>query len=204
MQKILAGLLLFGNLSFLSALEIEDFRISDIKQAKIEIPAPKMEIDKSKNNAYLWFHTYINESIKEISGYDYSTRIDIRVRKVFDDQFQADIRVNNNYEWVTIRKVFNKDFDISGSAGYVNAREWGGNYNISGNLRDENGKYQYLNLTMFKRFDDGFSFNISANGLYLNVDKNDISGNFDETIYSKKVLGYILSTILAIEANNIK
>jgi len=57
---------------------------------------------------------------------------------------------------------------------------------------------------LFKRFDDGFSFNISGTGLYLNVDRYDISGNFDETIYSKKILGYILSTILAIEANNIK
>jgi len=141
MQKILVGLLLFENLSFLSALEVEDFKISNIKEAKIEIPVPKMEIDKSKNNSYLWFHTYINESIKEISGYDYTTRIDIRVRKVFDNQFQADLRVDNNFEWITIRKIFDKDFDVSGSAGYLNAREWGGNYNISGNLRDEKGNH---------------------------------------------------------------
>ncbi|HOJ87107.1 MAG TPA: hypothetical protein PLN68_09300, partial [Elusimicrobiales bacterium] len=79
---------------------------------------------------------------------------------------------------------------------------WGESYDITGNVKDENGKYKYINLTVFKRFSDEFSFAINTGGLNIYFDKYSVNGNFDETVYSKKIVSYIISMVLTVEADN--
>ncbi|MEF3280591.1 MAG: hypothetical protein K6357_06465 [Elusimicrobiota bacterium] len=148
-------------------------------------------------------NVYFNESIKEISGYDYSKRIEVNLRKAFEGEFNGSVNVENKFEWINIRK-FGDSISFSNASGNLNANKWGDNYSISGNIKGEDGKYKYISLTVYKRFSDEFSFAINSYGINIYFDKYSVNGNFDETLYSKKTIAYITSMIFAIEIDSIK
>lgn len=194
-------------LFFISCLELyaqfDNINITKIKNIE-GIVNPEMNIDLKYSKSYtnIWMNVYINQSIKEVNAYDYSKQIEVKLRKVFDTQFDGDINVDRKFEFLNIRKLSNA-YEFSNYNGYMRIARWGENYDISGNVKDENGKYKYVNLTLFKRFSDEFSFAINSSGITLYFDKYSINGNFDENVYTKKTVAYIISSVLAVYADNI-
>ncbi|MCX5785452.1 MAG: hypothetical protein NTX59_07170 [Elusimicrobia bacterium] len=188
------------------ALDLVSLKASDIKQQEISVPAPVAQkaepaVKTEQTRAYtnLWMNINNNVSMKEVEAQDYMARIDVTVRKVFDSQFDVNCRVDNNYQWATVRKSGNTNYQLSGSGMFLSMDEWGGNYNISGNVT-ENGQTKYLNLTMYKSFDE-FSFNVNSYGLNLSINKTGINGSFDTTQYSKTAVAAVVTFALAVQAD---
>ncbi|HOL63360.1 MAG TPA: hypothetical protein PK103_08360 [Elusimicrobiales bacterium] len=201
MKKIIfSGL--FMSLTSMVFGEFEGTNITKIKELD-NISNPKLIIDAKYSKAYtnIWMNVYINESMKEINAYDYSKQMEIRLRKVFDTNFEANLNVDRKFEYLNIRK-FSNAYEFSNYNGNLRIARWGESYDITGNVKDENGKYKYINLTVFKRFSDEFSFAINTGGLNIYFDKYSVNGNFDETVYSKKIVSYIISMVLTVEADN--
>ncbi len=203
-MKILASLVFV--LSFVNsthAFQLSDIKASDLDLSEIEITQPAAtdaasEI-KTENKTYthLYMSIYNNSSWQESTANDYSARIEVRVRKVFENQYDAYSRVDMDSSWDQIRKVFENSYQFSGSGTYLNMNEFGGSYSISGNVRDESGT-KYINVTLYKQYDD-FSYNVSGGGIYLNINKYSISGNFNTDQYSKKAVAAIVSLALAVQ-----
>jgi len=187
------------------AFDLISLKASGVKQQEISVPAPvaqkvepSVKTAQTRQYTSLWMSVWNNVSFKEVQAQDFMAKIDVRVRKVFDGQFDVDSRVDNNFDWAVIRKIFNNDYQLSGSGAFLSMNEWGGNYNISGNMT-ENGRTKCINLTMFKRFDE-FSFNINSRGLNLYIDKTSINGSFDTREYSKKAVAAVVAFALAVQA----
>jgi len=205
MKKIILVISLISLNSVVFA-QFEDINIAKIKEVEVEgVSNPGLAIDTKSSRTYtnIWMSVYVNEAGKEIRGYDYSKRIEVDIRKIFDNEFNGSIMVDNKYEWVNPSK-FGDSISFSNAGTYLNANKWGDNYSFSGNVKDEDGKYHYVNLTLYKRFSDEFSFVIQSGGIYLTFDRNSVNGDFDESQYPKKVIAYIISVVFTIEADTIK
>ncbi len=186
--------------------QFEGVKITRIKDVELKNPVPKLAIDnKYSKKSYdnLWLNIYFNESLKEVRGYDYSKRIEIEVKKAGEGNFSGNVKVDYKYEWLTIRKTGNS-YNLLSTFANLRADKWGEHYSISGNVRDENGKYNYINFTAYKRFSDEFSYYISQGGLTLYFDKNSVNGNFNDEMYSKKAIAYIIALMFSIQIDNIK
>ncbi|MBI4656894.1 MAG: hypothetical protein HY746_09150 [Elusimicrobia bacterium] len=186
-----------------SAIDLKQINLSEIKG--VELPGVPLTIEKSDKvkqvkgkYMHVWMSVRQNPSWKEAEANDYSNRIETRVRKIFNNRFDVTMNVDMHYEWSSIDKVFEKDFQMFSTGINLRMNEWGNNYNISGNVTDANNQYKYINLTMYKRFDD-FSYSINGFGIYLNIDKYNINGNFDEKEYGKKAIAAIVSMALALQ-----
>lgn len=187
------------------AFDLISLKASGVRQQEISVPAPvaqkadpSVKTAQTRQYTSLWMSVRNNVSFKEVQARDFAARIDVTVRKVFDGRFNVDLRVDNSFEWATIRKPFNNDYRLSGAGMFLNMDEWGGNYNISGNIT-ENGQTKYINLTMHKRFDE-FSFNVNSYGLNLQIDKTSINGSFETGQYSKKAVAAVVAFALAVQA----
>ena len=206
MKNILYLVLAVASAPNAYAFDLVSLRASDLKQQEITVPAPVAQktesavtIGQARVYTNLWMNINNNVSMKEVEAQDYMAGIDVTVRKVFDNQFDVNCRVDNKYEWATIRKSGNTDYQLSGSGMFLSMDEWGGNYNISGNVT-ENGQTKYLNLTMYKSFDD-FSFSVNSFGLNLTINKNSINGSFDTAQYSKSAVAAVVTFALAVQAD---
>ncbi|MBI4802726.1 MAG: hypothetical protein HY796_09425 [Elusimicrobia bacterium] len=204
MKKTLYFILTLSIGANLSALELNGINAADIKGlSALDLTAPaaaKAAPGRETGRAYqnVWMYVRNNPSWHEAEANDYGARIEARVRKVFDGQYDVNLRTDTNYAWGAIRKIFDKDFQLSGSGLYLSMNEWGGNYNISGNVTGEDNQNKYINLTLFKRFDET-SFSVTSGGIYLSIDKNSINGNYDDRQYSKKAIAAIVSLVLTVQ-----
>lgn len=199
-MKITALAALFLTLAPSSyAFELQTLRSADINAAEITVPAAAPAAATQKQYQNLWMSVYSNPMWKEAQAGDYMAGIDVRVRKVFDTMFNADMRVDNNNEWVTLNK-FGNGFSLSGTGMNLNMSERGGNYNVSGSVTGADNQTKFVNLTLFKGF-DSYSFNVSGMGLNMNISRNNISGNYDDTEYSKKAIAAIITLALTAQVD---
>ena len=187
------------------AFDLVSVKASGAKQQEINVPAPVAQkaeppakTEQTRHYTSLWMSIRNNVSLKAAEAQDFMARIDVRVRMVFDGRFDVDSRVDDNFEWATMRKIFNNGYQLSGSGTFLSMDEWDGDYNISGNVT-ENGRTEYINLTMHKRFDD-FSFNVNSCGLNLSINKTSINGGFEPKEYSKKAVAAVVAFALAVQA----
>ncbi|MBP7795970.1 MAG: hypothetical protein KA059_04250 [Elusimicrobiales bacterium] len=186
--------------------QFEDISLNDIKSYELVNPVPKMVLDqKYSNKSYsnIYANLYIDDKVKEITAYDYSIRLDIKLRKESNETFTGSINVDNKFSWITIHK-YSQSFELSNVDGSLRASKWGDNYSISGNIRNNTGGYKYINLNLYKRFSDEFSFMINSGGINLYFDKYVLNGNFDDSVYSKKTIAYLMSVVFAIELDTLK
>jgi head-tail adaptor len=203
-MKILVSLVFI--LSFVNsihAFQLSNIKAADLDLSEIEITQPTEtsadSASKTENKTYtnLYMSIYNNSSWKESTANDYSANIEVRVRKVFENQYDAYSRVDMDSSWDQIRKVFENSYQFSGFGTYLNMNEFGGSYSISGNVRDESGT-KFINVTLYKQ-SDNFSYYVSGSGIYLNINKHSINGNFDTEQYSKKAVTAIVSLALAVQ-----
>ena len=141
-----------------------------------------------------------NQPAWGVQANDYQLRVDISVRKVLNDQYEMYNRVDNVTQMGSIRKVFNNNWQLSGYGSYLDMREFGGSYNISGRVPGQGAQSTYINLNASKRLDD-FSYYISGVGMNLNVDKYSVNGNYDTNRLSKQAFTAVLSMIFAVQAD---
>lgn len=190
------------NLEQMIAPQLTDINVSELKSAEISLPAPvAQKIDKKSQDkayTYLWMNISQNPSWKEAEARDFSTRIETRVRKIFDNRFDVTMNVDMHYEWSSIDKVFDKEFHMFSNGINLRMNEWGSSYNISGNVTNASNQYKYINLSMYKQGDD-FSYYTSGFGIYLNINKYGVNGHFDDKEYSKKAIAAIVSMALALQ-----
>jgi hypothetical protein len=81
--------------------------------------------------------------------------------------------------------------------------EWAGSWDITGtvevNLPEQNEKY--VKLQMRDRFGDG-SFYIREDGIRLNIDSREISGDVDTKMYPKEVVAAITALVMTYQQVN--
>ena len=120
-MKILASLVFI--LSFVNsvhAFQLSNIKASDLDLSEIKVSQPAAtdaasEI-KTENKAYthLYMSIYSNSSWQESTANDYSAKIEVRVRKVFENQYDVYSRVDMSSDWDQIRKVFENSYQYSG------------------------------------------------------------------------------------------
>jgi len=186
--------------------QLEKVNINDIKSIELAEPVPHNIIDitySSRGYSNIYANVYLNITTREIRANDYSLKMGIQIRKNGDSSFNGNININNKFLWININKV-SSSFQLSNIDGYLRADKWGENYSISGNIKDQSGKYNYINLNAFKRFSDEFSFAINSAGINIYFDRFTVTGNFNDSIYSNRTIAYIISIVFAAELDGIK
>lgn len=187
----------------LSAFEIEKLNSENLLMPKIDLPAAKAsKADAPENRQiYLWMTIRGTGLSGEVEADDPFARINVSVRRVFDDEYDVRSRVDMDYEWLRIRKYFQDDWQLSGSGFYLNMRKSLDDYYISGNVVQEDNYNKYVNIRMYKRFssdDEDFSYDIYDHGINLNIDERGINGYFQTQEYSKKTVAAVISFVLAL------
>lgn len=187
------------------------FLIKDInpKVSDINIPQnipilPKIDA-KYSSKAYSYVNMYINVSpyMKEIRGNDYKNGIDVTVREAYKGRFDANIRVDGKYESFSISD-YNGYLTFSNAYGNLRASRTGDNYYVNGNIRGDDGKYYYVNATIYKKYADEYSYDLNSTGINLDFSKYSVNGNFNDQFASKKVVAYLISMVFSMQIQNIK
>ncbi|MDO8803008.1 MAG: hypothetical protein Q7R35_01130 [Elusimicrobiota bacterium] len=199
MKQILLAAVFIALSSSSYAFELQTLGSADIKAAEITVPAAAPAVSAEKQYQNLWMSVFSNPSWKEAQANDYSAGIEVRVRKVFDTMFNADVRVDMKSEWLSINK-FGSGFSLSGSGTNLNMNEWGGNFNISGSVTGDDNQTKFINLTLFKVF-DGYSYNVSGMGMNMSVSCTSINGSYDDKEYSKKAMAAIVTLALTAQVD---
>lgn len=201
MKKVIFIAVLFACAASSYAFELETLGLSDVKAMEITLPnavavAPAAE----KQYQNLGMNISYNTSWKEMEAHDYMARIEVRVRKVADNEYSANSTVNTEYVYGTIHKGARKDLQLSGSGISLRMTEWNGGYVISGTVTDGNQSND-INITLHKR-PDSLSYLVSDFGINLYMTTNNITGSYEDADYSKKAMAAIVSLTLAAQMEN--
>ena len=190
-----------------AAVTAEEFKAVSADEIKAmdpsAIPAPVPPLagqkpDRSYQNVFMQIRN--QPSWGAVEADDMMTRISISVRKVGDGWYDVSNRIDMNSQWGNVRKVFNSDWELSGSGMNLRMSEWAGNFNISGTVPAAPGMGGYVSLTVNKRFDD-FTYYVNDFGMNLNVDRYNVNGSFDTSRYSKEAVAAVLSLLFAVQAS---
>ena len=205
MKKLIYILLVSSFTASACAAELTEVKAADIKAAldpalpaAVACIAAPEKASRAYQNVFMQIRSQPSWGAVEAS--DFQLRVDISVRKVFNDQYDMYNRVDNETQMGSIRKVFNSDWQLSGYGSYLDMREFGGSYTISGRVPGQGSQSTYINLNASKRFDD-FSYFISGIGVNLSVDQYGVNGSYDSDRFSKQAFTAVLSMIFAAQAN---
>lgn len=204
MKKTLYFLLTFALSANLYASDLNGIKAADITDLNaLDLPVPAAaetspEQTTGKGYQNVWMTVRSNPSWGQAEAGDYSAGIEASVSKVFDGQYNVTLRTGTQSEWGSIQKILDKDLQFSGSGMYLKMSEWGGNYNIAGNVVGPESQNKYVNFTLYRRFDET-SFSLNGGDIDLTIDKNSINGNYDDRQYSKKGIAAIVSLALAVQ-----
>ncbi len=167
------------------------------------VPAPRLAQagpEKVRGYQNVFMQIRNQPSWGAVEANDYQLNVDISVRKVFSDQYDMFNRVDNQTQMGSIRKIFNSDWQLSGYGSYLDMREFGGSYTLTGSVPAQGAQERYLNLSVSKRFDD-FSYYVSGPGMSLSFDQYGVNGSYDTDRFSKQAFTAVLSMIFAVQAD---
>lgn len=180
------------------AAELTDIAVRDIKAlAAAEAPAPGAP-EPARGYQGVFMQVRNQPEWGAVEANDYTLRVDLSVRRVFDGQYDMFNRVDGVTQMGSIRKVFNSDWQLSGYGSYLDLREFAGSYTLSGSVPGEGSQARYLDLNVSRRY-DGFSWYVSGFGLNLNLDRYGLNGGYDPDRYSKQALTAVISMIFALQ-----
>lgn len=202
-MKIIFSLALLLSAAGANAVELGSLRAADIKALQLPAlppPSPAAPVGKTRGYQNVFMQIRNQPSWGAVEANDYQLRVDISVRKVFNDQYDMFNRVDNETQMGSIRKIFNSDWQLSGYGSYLDMREFGGSYTITGSVPGTGSQGRYLNLSVSKRFDD-FSYYISGAGMNISVDRYGVNGSYDPDRFSKQAFTAALSLIFAAQAD---
>jgi hypothetical protein len=200
-MKIAISLILCLAAAGVSAAELEPITADAIKTVDAPaVPAPRAAQEKTRGYQNVFMQIRNQPEWGAVEANDFQLRVDISVRKVFNDQYDMFNRVDNETQMGSIRKVFNSDWQLSGYGAYLDMREFAGSYTITGSVPGAGAQSRYVNLNVSKRFDD-FSYYVSGFGMNLSVDRYGVNGSYDPDQFSKQAFTAVLSMIFAAQAD---
>ncbi len=212
MNKKIIGLIIvfFSAANFLSAFELPQMTLENISLSEMDIPAPPAKATKitktikpaeiKSERINVWMQIRGTGFMSETEADDTFARINIKVRKVFDDEYDIQTRVDMDNDWMRIRNFFSDNYRLTGTGYNLEMRKSFDDYAISGTILMEN-QHKYINLGLNKRFhgdENEFSYYISNLGINLTIDDRSITGYFDTAQYSKKSVAAVIALVLAL------
>ncbi|MDO8804409.1 MAG: hypothetical protein Q7R35_08255 [Elusimicrobiota bacterium] len=206
MKKTIYCALTLSLTANLCAMDLNKMTAVDIKGASaLDLPVPAAQSAKAApNNQRIWFTMRSNSSgWNTLEASDPFSRIEVGLRKIFDREYDVEMRADNGRETGRVRSSFTDRYELRAGRTSLRLQEWAGDYTIEGEVAVEgatNGVVR-VKLDMRKRFDD-FSYYIRETGIYLLIDKRDISGTVDTTVYPKKVVAAITALIMTARLEN--
>ncbi|MCX7642001.1 MAG: hypothetical protein N2Z20_05140 [Elusimicrobiales bacterium] len=184
-------------LSLMNEINMSNLRNIEISQ--IKNISPRVDL-KYTSKMYSYLNMYINKitSIKEIKGADYRNGIEVSIKKVYDGRFDGNIRIDGRYEMISYLN-YSSYLSIHSSYGNLRASKTGDNYYINGSIRSDDGKYNYINVAAYKKYNDEYSYNVNGTGLSLDFSNYSVTGNFNEQMYSKRAIAYLIGMIFCLQ-----
>jgi hypothetical protein len=177
---------------------------SMILALQVEKGEPKAEEKSANMNQRIWLT--IGPAFggwNTVEARDPWARIEVSLRKIFDREYDAEIRVDNDNKWGRVSGFFTRRYELRAGRTDLRMEEWAGSWDITGtvevNLPEQNEKY--VKLQMRDRFGDG-SFYIREDGIRLNIDSREISGDVDTKMYPKEVVAAITALVMTYQQVN--
>ncbi len=182
---------------------ISVFEIKEVGLPQLKAIIPKLEPKySSKTYAFMDMSVSISIPMKEIRGNDFRNKIEIILRKSFNNRFDGFLSIDGKHESFYL-SCYSGVFFLSTPYGSLRANLYGQNYYINGSVKNDEGRYQYINLTVYKRYFDDYSYEISETGLDLDFSSYSVGGNFNDEMYSKRVVSYIITMVFAFQLENV-
>lgn len=140
----------------------------------------------------IWNYVYTDN----FSINDPYLRVQLSGRKAFD-HIDFSGQVENEYLSGRIRRSYDGELFFSADLTNLMVRKWGNTYTVSGTTGFNNEPMQYVD---FRIYSTGFGgFTISQAGMYLNASAQTISGHFDASRYSKRVVASLAVIIVSLQ-----
>ncbi len=183
----------FGSAGTSFGGSLEDSALPNLptmKEIRAEFP-PQPETTRVQMS--IWNYAYTNS----FSINDPYLRVQLSGRKAGNDRIDFSGQVGNEYLSGYVRRSYDGELFFSADFTNLVVRKWGGDYSVSGTTGFNNEPMQYVD---FRIYNSGFGgFTISHAGMYLNASLQIISGDFDASRYSKKVVASLAVIIVSIQ-----
>ncbi len=151
-----------------------------------------------QNGQRIWMSIRSGGIWNEVEASDPWARIDVGLRKVFDREYDAELETDNDRQWGRVRGFFTRRYELRAGRTDLRMEEWAGDFRIEGTVETPGtpeGRTA-VRLDMRERFMDDGSFYIRENGIYLNIDRNGLSGEVDLKVYPKQVVASIAALVI--------
>lgn len=165
---------------------------------QVEAGEPKPETKYADLNQRIWLT--IGPAFggwNTVEARDPWARIEVGLRKVFDREYDSDIRVDNNTSWGRVSGFFTDRYELRSGRTDLRMEEWAGDWEIKGTVEVQgpgNGEIG-VDIEMRDHFDD--EFYIREDGIRLNINRREVSGDVDTRTYPKEVVAAITSLVMA-------
>ncbi len=161
---------------------------------------PKPETKTASQGQRVWFTFRPGfGAFSDMEASEPWLKSEVKIRKVFDKDFDVEINIDNNRQFGRISNFFSDRIELRASRTDLRLEEWAGQFEIKGSVEtpsSENGE-KYISLRADKRFNDDASFYIYDKGIRLNIDKNSVYGEADLKTYPREALAAITSLFMA-------
>lgn len=157
-----------------------------------------------QNGQRIWMSIRSGGPWNEVEAVDPWARIEVGLRKVFDREYDAELEVDNDRQWGRVSGFFTRRYELRAGRTDLRMEEWAGNFRITGRVAVERPDMDEvsLDLEMRERFPDDGSFYIREDGIYLNIDRNGLSGEVDLKVYPKQVVASIAALAMTYQQIN--
>lgn len=171
---------------------------------QVEKGQPKPEEKAVKNTERIWLTIRPGfGGWNTVEASDPFARIEVNLRKIFDKEYDAEIKTGNNRQWGRVSGFFSRRYELRAGRTDLRLEEWAGRWEITGRVEVQGAENNEkgVRLEMRDRFGDG-SFYIWENGIRLNIDRHGISGEVDTKLYPKEVVGAITALVMTYQQIN--
>jgi len=174
-----------------------------ILAVQVEKGQPKPEEKAVRNAERIWLTIRPGFGWNTVEASDPFARIEVGIKKIFDREYDAEIKTDNNRQWGRVSNFFARRYELRAGRTDLRMEEWAGRWEITGRVEVQGAENneKSVRLEMRDRFGDG-SFYIWENGIRLNIDRHGISGDVDTKLYPKEVVGAITALVLTYQQVN--
>ncbi|KAF0125348.1 MAG: hypothetical protein FD189_1702 [Elusimicrobia bacterium] len=157
-----------------------------------------------QNGQRIWMSIRSGGIWNEVEAVDPWARIEVGLRKVFDREYDAEMEVDNDRQWGRVSNFFTRRYELRAGRTDLRMEEWAGSFRIEGRVATPGSQESEtsVRLEMRERFHDDGSFYIRENGIYLNIDRNGLSGEVDLKVYPKQVVASIAALVMTYQQIN--
>ncbi|MEW5905173.1 MAG: hypothetical protein AB1734_00150 [Elusimicrobiota bacterium] len=157
-----------------------------------------------QNGQRIWMSIRSGGIWNEVEASDPWARIEVGLRKVFDREYDAELETDNDRQWGRVSGFFTRRYELRAGRTDLRMEEWAGDFRIEGLVETPGAQSPEtaVRLELRKRFMDDASFYIRENGIYLNIDRNGLSGEVDLKVYPKQVVASIAALVMTYQQIN--